>query len=286
MADRGEQDLGPVLGEHPPQPAGLVVDADLSDARQCDRRSISIRGPRPLGGCGPRTVAFLVAATADGTEVTRISDAPKALAAGMKQQRRLSTFLFCYHPYEGKDAAVSIVGEGNPLRLGFFGSVPFVVVLALAGCGAETAEDKDAPVPIHPLGSSVKVGKSSSSWGSDNFEGTVTALSPPSVFKKSTGEQFLVFDVEARATKGAIPTGSWQVQTLNAVPKPNLPISEKGIGTPPLGPEVNDFAKGFVTFEVPEESKPTRLQLLDYPGSGEPLAQWSLDELPEPQPYP
>jgi putative transposase len=34
--------------------------------------------------------AFLVAATADGTEVTRISDAPKALSAGLKQLRRLS----------------------------------------------------------------------------------------------------------------------------------------------------------------------------------------------------
>lgn len=37
--------------------------------------------------------AFLVAATVDGTEVARISDAPKALAAGMKQQRRLSKSL-------------------------------------------------------------------------------------------------------------------------------------------------------------------------------------------------
>ncbi|BCQ10882.1 hypothetical protein JMUB5695_04341 [Mycobacterium heckeshornense] len=37
--------------------------------------------------------AFLVAATTDGTEVARISDAPKALAAGMKQQRRLSKSL-------------------------------------------------------------------------------------------------------------------------------------------------------------------------------------------------
>ena len=37
--------------------------------------------------------AFLVAATADGTEVVRIDDAPKALAAGMKQQRRLLKLL-------------------------------------------------------------------------------------------------------------------------------------------------------------------------------------------------
>jgi putative transposase len=37
--------------------------------------------------------AFLVAATVDGTEVTRISDAPKALSAGLKQLRRLSKSL-------------------------------------------------------------------------------------------------------------------------------------------------------------------------------------------------
>jgi putative transposase len=37
--------------------------------------------------------AFLVAATADGTEVARISDAPKALTAGMKKQRRLAKSL-------------------------------------------------------------------------------------------------------------------------------------------------------------------------------------------------
>jgi putative transposase len=37
--------------------------------------------------------AFLVAATADGTEVARIRDAPKALTAGMKRQRRLAKSL-------------------------------------------------------------------------------------------------------------------------------------------------------------------------------------------------
>jgi putative transposase len=37
--------------------------------------------------------AFVVAATADGTEVARISNAPKALAAGMKHQRRLAKSL-------------------------------------------------------------------------------------------------------------------------------------------------------------------------------------------------
>lgn len=37
--------------------------------------------------------AFVVAATSDGTEVARIADAPKALAAGMQQQRRLTKSL-------------------------------------------------------------------------------------------------------------------------------------------------------------------------------------------------
>jgi len=37
--------------------------------------------------------AFLVAAHADGTEVARITDAPKAVAAGMKHQRRLAKSL-------------------------------------------------------------------------------------------------------------------------------------------------------------------------------------------------
>jgi putative transposase len=37
--------------------------------------------------------AFLVAATTDGAEVARISDAPKALIAGLTQQRRLSKSL-------------------------------------------------------------------------------------------------------------------------------------------------------------------------------------------------
>jgi putative transposase len=37
--------------------------------------------------------AFLVAATADGTEVLRIADAPKALAAGMKRQQHLAKSL-------------------------------------------------------------------------------------------------------------------------------------------------------------------------------------------------
>jgi putative transposase len=39
--------------------------------------------------------AFLVAATADGNEVARIADAPKALTAGFRRQRRLAKSLSC-----------------------------------------------------------------------------------------------------------------------------------------------------------------------------------------------
>jgi putative transposase len=56
-------------------------------------------GARALGDSGGWVgvdrglLAFVVAARADGTEVARTSDAPKALAAGMKQQRRLAKSL-------------------------------------------------------------------------------------------------------------------------------------------------------------------------------------------------
>ena len=37
LSDGDEQDLGPVLGEHAPQPAGVVMHPDLPDAGQRDR---------------------------------------------------------------------------------------------------------------------------------------------------------------------------------------------------------------------------------------------------------
>ena len=37
VGDGGEQDLGPALGEHAPQPAGVVMHPDLPDAGQRDR---------------------------------------------------------------------------------------------------------------------------------------------------------------------------------------------------------------------------------------------------------
>jgi hypothetical protein len=37
VADGGEQDLGPAVGEHAPQFSGVVMHADLADAGQDDR---------------------------------------------------------------------------------------------------------------------------------------------------------------------------------------------------------------------------------------------------------
>ncbi|MGH3643388.1 MAG: RNA-guided endonuclease InsQ/TnpB family protein [Mycobacterium sp.] len=46
-----------------------------------------------MGRCDRGLSAFLAAATIDGTEVARITDAPKALTAGMTKQRRLAKSL-------------------------------------------------------------------------------------------------------------------------------------------------------------------------------------------------
>jgi putative transposase len=66
----------------------IVEAADLHPAHQhnpnCDGGWVGV--DRGLS-------AFVVAASADGTEVCHISDAPKALAAGMQQQRRLAKSL-------------------------------------------------------------------------------------------------------------------------------------------------------------------------------------------------
>ena len=65
-----------------------VEAADLHPAQQHPARHPDDRGG--WVGVDRGLSAFLVAATADGEEVARIADAPKALAAGMKQQRRLA----------------------------------------------------------------------------------------------------------------------------------------------------------------------------------------------------
>jgi len=68
-----------------------VEAADLHPSHQHPRRPDSDRDG--WVGVDRGLSAFLVAARADGTEVARIGDAPKALAAGMRQQRRLAKSL-------------------------------------------------------------------------------------------------------------------------------------------------------------------------------------------------
>jgi putative transposase len=67
-----------------------VEAADLHPAQQHQARPDDAGG---WVGVDRGLSAFLVAATVDGTEIARVSDAPKALAAGLTQQRRLSKSL-------------------------------------------------------------------------------------------------------------------------------------------------------------------------------------------------
>jgi putative transposase len=70
----------------------LNVEAtDLHGAHQHPLRADSDRGGWVGIDCG--LSAFLVAARADGEEVARITDAPKALAGGLNRQRRLAKSL-------------------------------------------------------------------------------------------------------------------------------------------------------------------------------------------------
>ncbi|HWT47570.1 MAG TPA: transposase, partial [Mycobacterium sp.] len=68
-----------------------VEAADLHPAQQHLHRSEGDHGG--WFGVDRGLSAFLVAATADGTEVARITDAPKAVRSGMARQRRLSKAL-------------------------------------------------------------------------------------------------------------------------------------------------------------------------------------------------
>lgn len=68
-----------------------VEAADLHPAQQHPTRRTDDAGG--WVGVDRGLSAFLVASTADGTEVARIDDAPKALATGLKHHRRLSKSL-------------------------------------------------------------------------------------------------------------------------------------------------------------------------------------------------
>ena len=68
-----------------------VAAADLHPSLRHPARTDSDRGG--WVGLDRGLAAFVVAASADGHEVARIQDAPKALRAGMRQQRRLAKSL-------------------------------------------------------------------------------------------------------------------------------------------------------------------------------------------------
>jgi putative transposase len=68
-----------------------IEAADLHPAHQHPARDLGEIGG--WIGVDRGLSTFVVAATADGQEVARITDAPKALTAGMKQQRRLAKSL-------------------------------------------------------------------------------------------------------------------------------------------------------------------------------------------------
>ena len=69
-----------------------VEAADLHPAC-CHQSGVKADCGRGWVGVDRGLSAFLVAATSDGSEVARIDDAPKALASGMRQQRRLAKSL-------------------------------------------------------------------------------------------------------------------------------------------------------------------------------------------------
>ena len=72
----------------------VSVNVEASDLHRCHQHPARNRQDRGgWVGVDRGLSAFLVAADAEGTEVARVADAPRALAAGMKRQRRLAKSL-------------------------------------------------------------------------------------------------------------------------------------------------------------------------------------------------
>lgn len=163
--------------------------------------------------------------------------------------------------------------------------------LAVTACGAVTDKHQNtssgpAAAP-QALGSAIHVQGEVLSKNNAEFAGSVTVDSPPQLCLEPDSTQLLAFHVEVNATQGAIPTANWSVDTENAVPVPQESLNEAGIATPPLGPEVSDNAKGYITFKVPRRTKPTVLNLLNnYGPQGNKLARWSIGDLPSAQSCP
>lgn len=153
--------------------------------------------------------------------------------------------------------------------------------LAIAACGTATGKDKPASTsntPV-PLGSSNQV-SSKGDWNSDGYEGTVTVSAKPVVCTEPDDTRVLLFHVQAYATKGAVPTGYWKVQTGNATQVENSGVNINAIGGPPLGSPVTAEAKGDIAFVIEPKTTPTTLELHGEHPIDPTIAQWSIGDLP------
>lgn len=153
--------------------------------------------------------------------------------------------------------------------------------LTLTSCGtAASSGDKPAAQSAPPpLGSAIHV-SGKGDWNSDGYEGTVTAESKEVICTKTDGTRFLVLHVDVAATKGAVPTSSWQVQTANAIPIPNESFTTSEIAGPPLGSSVTSKARGDIAFTIPPKTTPTTLELLGAHPIDAAIARWSIGDLP------
>ncbi|MGA9362217.1 MAG: RNA-guided endonuclease TnpB family protein [Mycobacterium sp.] len=88
----------------------VALNVAAADLHANHQHPAGIDEPGGWVGVDRGLTAFLVAANANGTALARISDAPKALAAGLKQQRRLARSMSCKEKgsQNRKDAAARL----------------------------------------------------------------------------------------------------------------------------------------------------------------------------------
>lgn len=154
---------------------------------------------------------------------------------------------------------------------------------ALTACGGDDSggtdyNQMDTPVLIKGRGPG---------WGGDEFEGTVTVEAGPTCATADDG-RVVVFHVRAGASKGAIPTANWRLQTGNVQPVKNGQLDLGSFGGPLLGSPVdNSHAWGDIAFAVPPKTVPTTLELFGNSDSfsgngwGPVLAKWATPTPPK-----
>ncbi|SKV05537.1 Uncharacterised protein [Mycobacteroides abscessus subsp. bolletii] len=152
-----------------------------------------------------------------------------------------------------------------------------VGAFALSACGTDDSGSTD----YNQMNTSVQVKGHGPGWGSDEFEGTVSVDAGPTCATADDG-RVVVFHVSAGASKGAIPTANWRLQTGNVQPVKNGKFDLGSFGGPLLGSPVdNDHAWGDIVFAVPPRTVPTALELFgdsdsfSSSGPGKLLARWA-----------